>query len=61
METLRKLWREVFFIAAEINVFGAFFYVAFAAGTVQRWAGGARSVLSIQHSGDRDRCEDDEW
>ena len=33
-------WRQVFIIAAEINIFGAIIYLLFAKGERQWWAGG---------------------
>uniref|UniRef100_A0A8B9C6B7 Solute carrier family 17 member 4 n=1 Tax=Anser brachyrhynchus TaxID=132585 RepID=A0A8B9C6B7_9AVES len=35
---LQEGWRNAFFVAAALNVFGLIFYVAFGSGTVQGWA-----------------------
>ena len=38
--TYQEEWRQVFVIAAEINIFGAIIYLLFAKGERQWWAGG---------------------
>ncbi|XP_066838820.1 sodium-dependent phosphate transport protein 3-like isoform X2 [Anser cygnoides] len=37
-QDLQEGWRNAFFVAAALNVFGLIFYVAFGSGTVQGWA-----------------------
>ena len=40
LDTFRSEWREVFFISAEIYVFGIIMYLLLGAGSKQPWADG---------------------